>query len=234
MVCATSSCCAELETDAKPPWPTSRTPRSRVARGLALPWLDGAIASRACSNASICGPLCAACCRAASLDARDTRADALHRAERLTHRDRLYERRPDDRRASAGGLRLRQSPAIAGGRVPLTLQLLSPAQRPVQVTRDLASFWRSGYAEVRKELKGRYPKHYWPEDPHRAEARRAGFDRGDPAPGPLRRSEVGVSVAESTAQESPSSDGAIDRQPGRDIPAVRRNASPPSTHSNRS
>jgi len=59
---------------------------------------------------------------------------------------------------------------IAGGRIPLTLQLLSPAQRPVQVTRDLASFWRSGYAEVRKELKGRYPKHYWPEDPLQATA----------------------------------------------------------------
>jgi ATP-dependent helicase HrpB len=67
---------------------------------------------------------------------------------------------------------LLQSPTIAGGRVPLTLQLLSPAQRPVQVTRDLASFWRSGYAEVRKELKGRYPKHYWPEDPLQATATR--------------------------------------------------------------
>ena len=60
---------------------------------------------------------------------------------------------------------LMQTPAIAGGRVPLTLQLLSPARRPVQVTRDLESFWKRGYAEVRKELKGRYPRHYWPEDP---------------------------------------------------------------------
>jgi len=67
---------------------------------------------------------------------------------------------------------LLQSPTIAGGRSALTLQLLSPAQRPVQVTRDLASFWRSGYAEVRKELKGRYPKHYWPEDPLQATATR--------------------------------------------------------------
>ena len=58
-----------------------------------------------------------------------------------------------------------ETPRLAEGRVPLTLQLLSPAQRPVQVTRDLASFWRDGYFAVRKELAGRYPKHYWPEDP---------------------------------------------------------------------
>ena len=58
-----------------------------------------------------------------------------------------------------------ETPYLAEGRVPLTMQLLSPAQRPVQVTRDLASFWREGYFAVRKELAGRYPKHYWPEDP---------------------------------------------------------------------
>ena len=67
---------------------------------------------------------------------------------------------------------LNESPRIAGGRVPVTMELLSPARRPVQVTRDLASFWARGYAEVRRELKGRYPKHYWPEDPHQAEATR--------------------------------------------------------------
>ncbi|HSU15589.1 ATP-dependent helicase HrpB [Longimicrobium sp.] len=63
-----------------------------------------------------------------------------------------------------------ETPRIAGGRVPLTLHLLSPARRPVQVTRDLASFWRTGYFEVKKDLKGRYPKHYWPDDPLVAEA----------------------------------------------------------------
>ncbi len=65
---------------------------------------------------------------------------------------------------------LAATPTVGGGRVPLTLQLLSPAQRPVQVTKDLASFWARGYAEVKKELKGRYPKHYWPDDPTTAVA----------------------------------------------------------------
>lgn len=61
-----------------------------------------------------------------------------------------------------------ETPRVVEGRVPVTMELLSPARRPVQVTRDLASFWARGYHEVRKELKGRYPKHYWPEDPHEA------------------------------------------------------------------
>ncbi|MFO7894039.1 MAG: ATP-dependent helicase HrpB [Longimicrobiales bacterium] len=67
---------------------------------------------------------------------------------------------------------LTETPRIAGGRVPLTMKLLSPAHRPVQVTQDLASFWRDAYFEVRKDMRGRYPKHYWPEDPLTAEATR--------------------------------------------------------------
>ncbi|MEO3944998.1 ATP-dependent helicase HrpB [Gorillibacterium sp. CAU 1737] len=63
---------------------------------------------------------------------------------------------------------LTDTPRVCGGRVPVVLHLLSPAQRPVQVTRDLASFWANGYFEVKKDLKGRYPKHYWPEDPMEA------------------------------------------------------------------
>ncbi|PQP89510.1 ATP-dependent helicase HrpB [Paenibacillus sp. AR247] len=58
-----------------------------------------------------------------------------------------------------------ETPRIGSGKVPLTLHLLSPAQRPVQVTSDLASFWKQGYFDVKKDLKGRYPKHYWPDDP---------------------------------------------------------------------
>lgn len=57
------------------------------------------------------------------------------------------------------------TPRIGGGKVPLLLHLLSPASRPVQVTRDLRSFWSNGYFEVRKDLRGRYPKHHWPDDP---------------------------------------------------------------------
>jgi ATP-dependent helicase HrpB len=60
---------------------------------------------------------------------------------------------------------MRESPRILGGRVPLTMRLLSPANRPVQVTQDLAGFWRSSYLDVRKDMRGRYPKHDWPEDP---------------------------------------------------------------------
>jgi ATP-dependent helicase HrpB len=64
------------------------------------------------------------------------------------------------------------TPRIGGGRIPVTFKLLSPAQRPVQVTRDLASFWRGSYADVRKDMRGRYPKHYWPENPLEAKATR--------------------------------------------------------------
>ncbi len=64
---------------------------------------------------------------------------------------------------------LAETPRIANGRQQVLLHLLSPARRPVQVTQDLANFWRTTYAEVKKDLKGRYPKHYWPDDPLIAE-----------------------------------------------------------------
>jgi len=73
---------------------------------------------------------------------------------------------------------LNQHPTIAGGKIALAIELLSPAQRPVQITRDLPGFWRGGYAAVRAEMRGRYPKHPWPDDPlaaaptRRAKARR--------------------------------------------------------------
>ncbi|MCC2548427.1 ATP-dependent helicase HrpB [Hymenobacter sp. BT175] len=65
-----------------------------------------------------------------------------------------------------------ETPRVAGGKVVLTMHLLSPGHRPVQVTRDLRSFWANGYFEVRKDLRGRYPKHYWPENPLEAEPMR--------------------------------------------------------------
>jgi ATP-dependent helicase HrpB len=60
---------------------------------------------------------------------------------------------------------LNEHPALAGGRIPLTLHLLSPANRPIQITRDLPGFWRGSWAAVRSDLRGRYPRHSWPEDP---------------------------------------------------------------------
>lgn len=73
---------------------------------------------------------------------------------------------------------LADTPRIAQGRQQVKLHLLSPARRPVQVTQDLANFWRTTYAEVKKDLKGRYPKHYWPEDPLIAEATARAKPRG--------------------------------------------------------
>jgi ATP-dependent helicase HrpB len=64
---------------------------------------------------------------------------------------------------------LEQTPRVAGGRVPVLLHLLAPNMRPQQVTDDLASFWDTTYATVRKELKRRYPRHAWPEDPRSAD-----------------------------------------------------------------
>jgi len=64
------------------------------------------------------------------------------------------------------------TPRIGGGQVPVTFKLLSPAHRPLQVTRDLASFWKNAYVDVRKDMRGRYPRHYWPENPLEAEPTR--------------------------------------------------------------
>jgi ATP-dependent helicase HrpB len=73
---------------------------------------------------------------------------------------------------------LADTPEIAGGRVKLLLHLLSPARRPVQITQDLKGFWNNSYQLVRRELKGRYPKHPWPEDPWNAVPTRKAKPRG--------------------------------------------------------
>ncbi|EXJ13604.1 ATP-dependent helicase HrpB [Imhoffiella purpurea] len=75
---------------------------------------------------------------------------------------------------------LQDTPRLCNGRIPILLHLLSPARRPIQVTQDLAGFWARGYGEVRKELRGRYPKHHWPEDPTQAQAVIGGVRRRRP------------------------------------------------------
>jgi ATP-dependent helicase HrpB len=72
---------------------------------------------------------------------------------------------------------LADTPRIGRNGVPITIHILSPASRPVQVTNDLAGFWRGSYSDVRKDLRGRYPKHRWPEDPTKAEPLAPGRSR---------------------------------------------------------
>jgi len=73
---------------------------------------------------------------------------------------------------------LSQHPCVAGGRIPLTLTLLSPAHRPLQITRDLPGFWAGSWADVKTEMKGRYPRHLWPDDPAHATATARAKPRG--------------------------------------------------------
>jgi ATP-dependent helicase HrpB len=73
---------------------------------------------------------------------------------------------------------LDRHPSVAGGRAPLVIELLSPAHRPVQVTKDLPGFWRGSYAAVKADMKGRYPRHPWPDDPLAAPATRRAKPRG--------------------------------------------------------
>jgi ATP-dependent helicase HrpB len=63
-------------------------------------------------------------------------------------------------------------PTVGGGTVPVSIELLSPADRPIQITSDLPGFWAGSWAEVRKEMAGRYPKHHWPVDPAAAQPKR--------------------------------------------------------------
>ncbi len=150
-----------------PPWPAVADPAlaSSLERWLA-PWLEGVTRREHLARV----PLEKALRALLSFEqqrALEERAPA-HLAMPSGSRVRV-DYRGDDAPAVAVRLQevfgLAATPRIDGARVPVTLRLLSPAQRPVQVTRDLASFWRGAYLEVRKDLRGRYPKHDWPEDP---------------------------------------------------------------------
>jgi ATP-dependent helicase HrpB len=163
----------DAQPEALPPWPdVSDAALLATLESWLLPWLDGIS-------------------RRAHLSRLDLRA-ALH-GVLLAQQQRLDEFAPTHLAVPSGSrialdyldgpipslsVRLQEifglgeTPRVAGGRISVLLKLLSPARRPVQVTRDLESFWNSAYHEVRKELKGRYPKHYWPEDPHQAEPTR--------------------------------------------------------------
>lgn len=73
---------------------------------------------------------------------------------------------------------LTDHPSVCDGKLPLILELLSPAQRPIQITKDLPGFWAGSWSDVKADMKGRYPKHPWPDDPTSAEATRRAKPRG--------------------------------------------------------
>jgi ATP-dependent helicase HrpB len=170
----------EAQPEATPAWPdVSDTTLLATLGSWLLPWLDGIS-------------------RRTHLARLDLRA-ALHGLLNWQQQQRLDEFAPTHLPVPSGSrialdyldgplpslsvrlqelFGLRETPRVAEGRIGVLLKLLSPARRPVQVTRDLESFWKTAYHDVRKELKGRYPKHYWPEDPHQAEPTR----RARPAP----------------------------------------------------
>jgi ATP-dependent helicase HrpB len=157
---------------------------SRTADMWLSPYLDGKRRIEALQAAELSEAL------SAMLDYEQRRALDAHAPEELKvpsgmTRRLVYGTRDDDPGAPPVlAVKLQElfglpdTPRVGDGRVPVMLHLLSPAGRPIQVTQDLAGFWNRTYPEVRKELKGRYPKHPWPDDPWTAVATHRAKPRG--------------------------------------------------------
>jgi ATP-dependent helicase HrpB len=182
-----------LGLDALPWTPALRQWRARVAflrraDGEGSVWPDLSDAALIADLDQWLAPYLAGCTRRTHLDRVDL-VNALHGLVDHRQRRRLNAEAPTHADLPSGArvpidyesgdvpvisARLQQmfgatdTPLLAGGRVRPVLHLLSPAGRPVQVTRDLAGFWAGSYAEVKKDMKGRYPKHFWPDDPRTA------------------------------------------------------------------
>ena len=169
-----------------------------LARAEGAPWPDLSDEALAASIEDWLAPFLAGCTSLAQIGA-DILGQALHallpyelirrlEAEAPTHFDAPSgSRLPIDyggQDAPALEVRVQElfgldrHPTLAGGRVPITLRLLSPAHRPIQITRDLPGFWRGSWAEVKAQMKGRYPKHPWPDDPVAAQATSRAKPRG--------------------------------------------------------
>ena len=169
----------------RPTWEVRSGPTSRMQRSRPMPASGSRPRSRARPrsrrSAAMHSPTrSTACCRGISA------AGSRPKRRRISPRRRARRCRSTTRRkkvpSSQYGCRSCSAstsiPTIAGGRVPLVVELLSPAHRPVQVTRDLPGFWRGSYAAVKVDMKGRYPRHPWPDNPLQAPATRRAKPRG--------------------------------------------------------